>query len=124
MKQKIWILLVALVGLVGCGQETGSPRDTTPVDVTANVTGPDGKPLSKGLVVILQPTGDTLGSRLEATTDGKFTGKAMPGKYVYYVKLAKGDDLPKGIPQKFAEPNEENKVDVSSGTPLTIKIGG
>jgi hypothetical protein len=114
-------LALWLAGVVGCGPNTG-PRDTTVVDVTATVTGTDGKPLSKFLVVILQPSGDTSGAKLSATQDGKFTGKAAPGKYVYYVQMAKSDIPPRGIPTKYTEPTEANTVDVSAGTPLTITL--
>jgi hypothetical protein len=90
--------------------------------VTATVTGPDGKPLSKTMVVVLQPTGDTLPAKLEAKTDGQFSGKATPGKYVFFVKLAKSDDPPKGIPAKYTEPTETHTVDVAAGRPLDIKL--
>lgn len=114
-------VLVVFSGVVGCG--TGATqRDTTLVDVTATVTGPDGRPLSKALVVILQPQGDTLAAKLEATTDGTFTGKAAPGRYIYYVKAAKGDAPPKGFSAKATEPNEGNTVEVSAGRQLDIKL--
>ncbi|MGL4552514.1 MAG: hypothetical protein ACRC33_15175 [Gemmataceae bacterium] len=112
---------LGLVGLVGCGPNS-APRDTTVVDVTATVTGPNGKPLPKTLVVILQPSGDTLGAKLVATEDGKFSGKATPGKYVYFVQMAKSDIPPKGIPVKYTEPSAANIVDVSAGQPLTITL--
>ena len=114
-------IIVGLVGLIGCGSNGGT-RDTTVVDVTANVTGPDGKPLSKTHIVLLQPTGDTLGGRLEATVDGTFTGKAAPGRYVYFVKMAKSDTPPKGIATKYTEPSADNTVDVSAGKTLEIKL--
>lgn len=113
--------LVVLVGATGCGS-SAAKRDTTVVDVTATATGPDGKPLSKSLVIVLQPTGDTLAARLEATTDGKFAGKAAPGKYIYYVKLASSDVPPKGIAAKYTEPTQENSVEVADGRPLDIKL--
>lgn len=119
MKRLIVLAVVGLVGLTGCG---GVGERDAPVAVTATVTGPDGKPLSKNLVVVLQPTGDTLGARLEAKADGQFTGKAAPGKYTYYVAQAKGDTPPKGIPEKFLTAQAEHTVEVATGKPLTITL--
>ena len=119
MKKLVTVVVLGLAGLTGCG---GVDTRDEPVDITATVTGPDGKPLSKNLVVILQPTGDTLGARLEAKADGQFTGKAVPGKYTYYVAQAKGDAPPKGIPEKFLTPDAEHTVEVSSGKTLEIQV--
>ena len=115
-------VVLGLTGLIGCDRGGGTLRDTTMADVTANATGADGKPLSKAFAIFLQPTGDTNGAKLEATEDGKFTGKAAPGKYVFYVKMAKGDAAPKGVPLKYTEPSAENAVEVTSGKTLDIKL--
>ncbi len=119
MKKLVAVFVIVMAGLTGCG-DVGK-RDE-PVDITATVTGPDGKPLPKYLIVILQPTGDTLGARLEATVDGQFTGKAAPGKYTYYIAPAKGDTPPRGIPENFLTAQAEHTVEVSSGKSLEIQI--
>jgi hypothetical protein len=114
------MILVGLTAAAGCGGV--AQRDTTQVDVTATVTGPDGRPLAKTHVIILQPAGDTQGAKLEAKSDGTFSGKATPGRYVYYVKTAGTDVPPKGMAAKFSEPNADNTVEVAAGKPLDIKL--
>ncbi len=119
--------LLVLVGAVGTGLMTGcGPKVGTrpePIDVTASVTRADGKPLPADLAVVLQPTGDTMPSRLVAKKTGEtFTGKAMPGKYMYYIATAKGDTTPKGVPEKCTSPSLENTIEVASGQQLEIKV--
>lgn len=116
------LFLLGLASLVGCGTSV-TQRDTSTVDVTASASGPDGRPLSKSLVIVLQPIGDTLGARLEATTDGAFSGKAAPGRYIYFVKAAKSDVPPKGFAAKYTEPTQENVVEVAAGKALDLKFG-
>ncbi len=121
MRSFLLLTVVTLAGTLGC--ESAPPPRSEPVDVTATVTGADGKPLPASLAVILQPTGDTLPTRLTSTGSG-FTGKAMPGSYVYYINSAKGESVPvpKEVPAKYTSPAAENTVEVKAGEPLTITL--
>ena len=117
-------VLVVAVGMgwaAGCGPKVGTRPE--PIDVTASVTGADGKPLPADLAVVLQPTGDTLPSRLTAKqTGGAFTGKATPGKYMYYIATVKGDTAPKSIPTQYASASMDNEIDVAGGKQLEIAL--
>ena len=119
------LTLAVVVGsgwVVGCGPSYGGKRPDL-IDVTATVTGPDGKPLPATLAVILLPTGDTLMAKLTRQATGKeFAGKAMPGKYMYYIAQAKSEDPPKGVPEKYTTASEENRVEVAAGKNIEIVL--
>jgi hypothetical protein len=110
-----------MCAVIGCSSDPG--QRPQPVDVTATVIGVDGNPLPKTAVVILQPTGDQLPSKL--VSEGKdFTAKAMPGVYMYYIASAKGVDgpPPAGVPAKYTTASKENTVEVVAGKPIEIKL--
>ncbi len=108
-------VLLALV--VGCG---GSVTPTSePVDISGEVKA-SGKPVS-GVKLNLQPTGDGLPAVIDVT-DGKFTVKAIPGKYTYFISAGKDAAALKSIPQKYLEGSLDRQHDVASGTVLTLSL--
>lgn len=118
-----WLILLAsgLVGVVGCG-ETVTKRPE-PVEVTVTATGADGKPLPATAAVILQPVGDQMPTKLTSKDGGKFTGKAMPGKYMYYIGKQTGEGAPPGIPQKHMSASNDLTIEVPpTGGALDIKL--
>jgi hypothetical protein len=115
-------LAAALIGLTGCGPQFDGAKRPDPVDVTASVTGADGKPLPANLAVVLDPIGDQLPSKLTAKTAGEFAGKAMPGKYTFYIAPAKGDGTPEGVPAKYTSASMDNAIEVAAGQKLDLKL--
>jgi hypothetical protein len=115
-------LLLGLVGLCGCGEKAVMRPE--PVDVTVTAT-LGAKPLPTSAKIMLRPTTvDQAPTSLSAKTDGQFTGKALPGKYLYtLVKASGGEDPPPGVPAKYATASDENFLEVPpTGGALTIKF--
>jgi hypothetical protein len=120
------VLLVTLAAAVG---GCGGYASTTPgesVDVTGQVTGPDGKPVS-GFQVVLQPTG---GAGQEVffplKADGGFAGKVVAGTYTYYLKPGKGAATEQALfkmPPAVRAGSMERQIEVKGGgEPLVLKF--
>lgn len=77
-----WIVVfVGLVFLVGCGPSVELRSD--PVSISGKLT-VGGKPLGD-VVFNLHPMEGQHPVPIQVGSDGSFSGKAIPGKYTYYV---------------------------------------
>ena len=84
------LLVVAVsASLVGCGGYASTTAGEQ-VDVTAKVSGPDGKSVA-GFQIVLQPTAG-LGQEVFFTLkpEGAFAGKMVTGTYTYYLRPGTG----------------------------------
>ncbi|MEM7475208.1 MAG: hypothetical protein AAF483_09470 [Planctomycetota bacterium] len=98
MKAASFVLLAALVCLVGCGAPTSTVTGTVNVDGTA--TG--------GLIVAFTPIGGGTGSAATTDASGKYTVKASPGKYNVSITTEKTvDDTADPVDEDNA-PYDEN----------------
>lgn len=75
------VLLLSIVGLVGCGSEAKLKK--APVSVSGKVMR-SGHPCG-GMVMVLQPLSDGHVRELSIRKDGRFQGELIPGEYAYYV---------------------------------------
>lgn len=75
------VLLLSIVGLVGCGSEAKLKK--APVSVSGKVMR-SGHPCG-GMTMILQPLSDGHVRELSIGKDGRFQGELIPGEYAYYV---------------------------------------
>jgi hypothetical protein len=107
-----------LVAAVGCGYH--EPTPVQDVDISGNVTGPDGQPV-RDVNVYFQPASagaQPAGFKLAA--DGSFTGKVKEGTYTYYlVPMSEGDRRGEAILNKLPEPykkaDEKRTVKANGG---------
>jgi hypothetical protein len=77
------VLVLVALGLAGCGYRTRPMGE--PVPVRGKVSFADGSPV-RGVLLAVQPTGDGHPESFPVGTDGSFSGKLIPGKYVYFVQ--------------------------------------
>lgn len=124
VQMRLVLLVTCLLFTMGCG-ETVTKRGE-PIDVSVTASGTDGKPLPATMAIILQPAGDTLPAKLTSKTGGQFTGKAMPGKYMYYIGKPTGEGTPPGVPAKHGSASKDYILDITpeNASSLTIKLEG
>ena len=127
-RHRILGLVVLLAGLAGCGYENPSPG--TQVDVTGTLAA-GGKPLGN-VSVGLQPTGGTAQQVVfKVGADGTFGGKAMAGKYSWYVLVPeegeagdqkKAESAVKTVPAAYREASMDRQIDVAAGAKLDLQV--
>jgi hypothetical protein len=77
----VLILMVGLIGLVGCSSEV--KLKSAPVSMSGKALR-GGQPVS-GMVMIFQPLGDGHVREFPINRDGSFKGEVISGEYAYYV---------------------------------------
>lgn len=99
-----------------------------PVEFTVKVTS-GGKPVS-GINLGLSPTGTGLPAGV-ALKDGTGQGRAIPGKYMYFVAIGDAKEPQKvkeatavleTIPNKYYGADPERQISISSGATVEVKL--
>lgn len=107
-----------LVASVGCGYY--EPTPVQDVDISGNVSGPDGQPV-KDLNVYFQPaSGGAQPAGFKLGPDGSFSGKIKAGTYTYYlVPVSEGDQrgeaILKKLPDQYKKPDDKRTVSANGG---------
>jgi hypothetical protein len=118
-------IMVACVACIGCGDV--SLRAGDEVDVTGQVSGRDGKPISD-VSIHFQPTGgNALPAQFDLNADGTFSGKMLAGQYTYYLTTSvtkptkKGAVVLESLPAEYRQGSMERQITVRAGR-LDIKF--
>jgi hypothetical protein len=118
---RLFILLMLIVGLVGCGSKANFKN--APVAVSGSVS-QGGQPVG-GLVMIFQPLGDGHVREFPIQKDGTFNGELISGKYAYFVAKptvpAAAQALRKLAP-KYFEADLSRTVAVEAGNRIAIEL--
>lgn len=121
------VCLILLVGLMsGCGYRPSMRAE--PVDVRGKVTFADGSPVT-GLVLAVQPTGQGHPNGFALGAGGEFSGKLIPGTYIYYFQVQgrtpaerqEAEANLKRVPAKYHDAHIDHQVSLS-GSEATIKL--
>lgn len=119
-------MTVGLTALAGCGD--GVTLRPEPTDFTVTVMS-GGKPVS-GINLGLSPVDEGLPAGV-ALKDGNGQGRAIPGRYMYFVALgdAKGLQATKAansvlqkIPRKYHEGDPDRLIEITSGGAIDLQL--
>ncbi len=123
MRYSILGLMIALFVATGCGKQPVVMRDE-PVEIKGIVKIPGGES-PKDLTVTFQPQQNTFPGGSKLGSNGSFTVKLVPGKYIVFFDsdANKGAESYKKIPEAYKKPSAENEVSVDgSGQNLVIDV--
>jgi hypothetical protein len=118
---RLLILLMFMVGLVGCGSSAGLKN--APVAVSGSVS-QGGEPIG-GLVMVFQPLGDGHVREFPIQKDGSFSGELISGKYAYYVAKPTAPAAAQALQNlspKFFEADLSRTITVEPGALLAIAL--
>jgi hypothetical protein len=110
--------LFVLVFAIGCGNKSVK-KNAEPVEISGSVS-MGGRPVND-VVFNLQPTGDGAQATLPVK-DGAFQGTVTPGTYTYYISETRNARAFEAIPEKYRSGAMDRKVEVASGTRLTVQL--
>lgn len=124
MRFFVSLSVLCLPVVFGCGYNGALRQEGA--DISGKLLDQAGNPIAH-VSVVLQPTfsgGLPSGGKVEK--DGTFKAKAIPGDYVFSIaptaENAKAKAFLKGINPKYLSPDASNKVTVTSGAPVEIKL--
>lgn len=124
LKGFLFLSIASLLVFTGCGYDPGVRKEGS--EFKGKLTDATGKPIS-GVSVVLQPTvPGALPSGGKVEKDGSFKGKAVPGDYIFSIapvsENAKSMAFLKGINKKYLSPDAANKVTITEGGTVDIKL--
>lgn len=124
LKLKHFVSLGSLLAMAGCGFGPGTRPEGA--DFQGKLTNTSGKPIPGVTVLLLPTTAQALPTGGIVGKDGSFTGKAIPGEYVFSVEAVsetpRARALLKGINRRYLSPDAANKVTIVAGKPVDIKL--
>jgi hypothetical protein len=118
---RLFIVLMIIVGLVGCGGEVRLKG--APTSVSGKVS--QGNQPVRGVVMVFQPLGDGHVREYPIRKDGTFKGELISGEYAYYVAkptIHGAPQAPMKLSPKYFEADLSRTVTVEPGTQLAIAL--
>jgi hypothetical protein len=107
--------------LVGCGSKVEMREE--PVEITGSVKLP-GNASPKGLTITFAPQQNSPPAGAKLDSDGRFTVKVQPGKYIPYFQDEANAAVPayKQIPESYRTPKQENVMEIQAGQNVSIEV--